>query len=850
MLLSDLRHALRRWRRRPAFALTAILTLALGIAATTALFSVVDAVLLRPLPWPDPDRLVSIHAVEPERLQRPAQAADWDRAPLGWREWEALRETAAFEEVAAWMPNRFLFTGDAGPELRDGLFASSNLLQTLGVSPVRGRMFTADEDRTGSNNVLISYELWQRVFGGVEDAIGRTMHIGTAASSRGEPWTIVGILPAGLQFQGQRPELMQPLGVMATHLSYEWNRGLRLLGRLEDNVSIAAARDAAAPSVRPTETSSQRHARLIPLTDEEIGRAARPLWLIFGGAALLLIIACANVAGLLLGEARARRHEIAVRTSLGGGLGRILRQLAVEQVLLAGAASLAGVVLAMWLTPALVTLAPERLPRLDLVAIDLRVAALGCGAGILTTLAFLLMPAVVLARTPTVTVLNEGGRDGAGRRTIGHRLVVAAEIALALVLVVGASLFGESLARLTAQPLGFRPDGLIVVSLAEAARPYTADEWQRVLALRNNPSLAGSGFRPEYAVLSPAERDTRILALMGEQADRFSARTRDVLNRLEALPNVTSVAAVASAPFAAVPADTTARRPDQPLDDTTIISRFDVTHEYFQTLGLRILRGREFDDNEALSARRAIVSRELEQRLFDGDAVGQYITLFASSTSPGMTHEIIGVADNVKPREYSDDDRSAVYLLDDRRIGGPRTSHFLVRTSRDPAPLLPLVRQTLQASTNPPLVVSAVHRMDDLVAGTVAEPRFRAVLAVVFGAAALVLATVGLYGLASRRVEERRREIGVRMALGAARRDVRRLVVTDALRTLMIGLAFGLPAAFAASQVTQTFLFGVPATAPRVYLLASAVLAAAAVLATLVPARRAAATDPMIVLRE
>jgi putative ABC transport system permease protein len=842
-VIADVRYTMRRWRRRPGFAITAAGILALGIAATTSIFSVIDAVLLQPLPWREPDRLVAIYSVEPERLQRPSQAAAWNRAPLALREWQALQQSGAFEMVTAWMPNRFLYTGDSGPELLDGIYAGSNLLHTLGVTPQLGRMFTADEDRTDSSSVLLSHEIWQRAFGGDEQVIGRSIAVGLGASSRGEPRTVVGVLPPRLRFQGQAPEIMLPLGIMAYNLSYDTNRPLRLLARLGGAVPIERASAALGPVIRPTESSARRSGRAVPLIEDEIGQTAGPLWLLFGGAALLLLVACTNVAGLLLGEARARRHEIAVRLSLGGRVARILRQLTIEQLLLDGVAAIAGVVLATWITPLLVAVAPAHLPRLDTVAINPRIAVLGIALGVITSMAFSILPAIQLARTPAVAVLAEGGRDGAARRTLGQRLVVAAEIGIALMLVVAASLFGETIARLTSRPLGFTSDHLIVVSLAAAARPYTADEWQRIVSRRNDPETP-SGV-PIRGTVTDMRRRIREYDL---------ARTTSILNRLSAVPGTVAVAGVTTAPFVATPVEWRARDAADPASPAVAASRFSVTDQYFRAIGLPIVRGRGFNDTDGLEDRRVVISRELERRAFNGDAVGRQISVTSSSaaTATASVYDIVGVAENAKQREYADDDRAAIYVHDrsGASIGNAMVGQFVIRASGDAAALIPHVRQSLRAATDPPLAVTSIRTMDDLVAGSVAEPRFRATLATIFGASALVLAAVGLYGLATRRVEERRREISVRIALGAQKRDVRGLVLRDALWTVGLGLAIGLPAAFAASQITQTLLYGVSATSPHIFVLSSGILVAAALAATIVPARRAAAADPIIALKE
>jgi len=815
-------------RRRPGFALTAILTLALGIGATTSILSVVDAVLLRPLPWPDPDRLVRIHAVLPERLQQPALAADWNRAPIGWREWEGLRASPAFAHVAAWLPTRFT-VGRERDELVDIAYVSSNFLQTIGAGLHQGRSFTAEEDRAIVETVLIPFESWQRRYGG-RDVIGEVVLLGSDnEGSRGRPFTIVGILAPGFRFQGPVPDFLLPIGQMSYNGSFETNRFLRIVARLAPGVTIADAFEAAEPIVRGTESRERRTARLVTVVEEELGRAERPLWMLLGGASLLLLVSCSNVAGLLLGEARARRHEVAVRTALGGGVFRILRELAVEQALIATLAAGLGVLLAVWATPLLVAMAPDWLPRLESVRVDSRLALAALATALATSFVFTLGPAVSLARTPAAQVLAEGGRDAASRRHMGQRLVVASEIALALVLLAGASLFGETIARLTTRPLGFDPDGLAVTSVrfTDSALRFAARDISR-----------------DVARAKPGQR-IDVDELMRRMSEGYSARTESVLQRIASVPGVVAVAGVNAALFVATPPDARARAEGSAPEDEQLVAYQAVTDQYFRAMALPVVRGRTFLTQDSADGA-IVVSREFERRFLEGNGVGRRVLLRRSGTGAPRTYEVIGVVENVKHREFSDDDRATVYVLD--RIGS-FIRQVVVRTSGDATAILPLLRQALETHDSRPVVTSS-QTMESILARSVAEPRFRATLSVTFGAAALLLSAVGLYGLAARRVAERRREIGVRVALGARPGDVRRLVVRDALVTLAIGLAVGMPAAFAASQVTRTFLFDVSPTAPHTFVLAASVLAIATILATVLPARRAASIDPMLTLRE
>lgn len=841
-LLTDVRLALRRWRHRPGSPVAMVATLALGIAVTTAVFSVVYGVLLRPLPWPDPERLVVIHAVEPERLHRPAGATNWNRALLTWQEWAGLEATGVFQHVAAWWPQQFLHYSDAGADSVNGMYASANLLETLGAAPSLGRTFTrADDRRLNQNEVLISTRMWERHFGGSEGVLGQVIHLSAGGTDRAEPYRVIGVLPAQLRLQGDEPDIVLSIGNMSFVLGFG-NAQLRMLARMAPARTLEAARAAAASRIGPSRTSPARTARVDLLNVDEVGAASRPLWLIFGGATLLLLISCVNVAGLLLGEVRARRHEVAVRSSLGSGFGRILRQLAVEQVMLCLAASAVSVMLAVWLLPALVALAPERLPRLDTIRIDARLAGVALVVGTLTALIFTLVPTWSLARTPACTVLAEGSRDGAGGRHVGQRIIVALEVALALVLVVGAALFGETIARLAQRPVGFTTDRLIVVSLSEAGRAYTADEWASVLDGRagNAPSsMAPRG--PDGRVLTLAD----IQHLMLNRA-ASTARRDAVTHALMGIPGVTSVAGVTQAPFVGTPVDTQVGVPG--AGEVAMASRVTVTGAYFTTLDVPIVEGQAFALNLGPRVQQAVLSQGLARRLFGGGSpVGRQVAVGAAQTT---LYEVVGVAADTRYASLTEDERLLIYTVNPsgQLIGERVVAQYLARTSVDPSPLLPRVRDALRHTT-PPLVVTSVTTMEEKVAATLAESRFRAMLSTVFGAAALLLSGIGLFALTSRRVEERRREIGVRVALGARRLDIRRLVLGDAARTWLVGLSLGIPTAVLASAATRAFLFGVSTLSPRVYLLAAAVLALASLAAVILPVRRAARVDVAALLK-
>jgi predicted permease len=812
---TDLRYALRRWRHRPGFAVTAILILGLGIGATTAMFSVVDSVLLKPLPWPEADRLVVIHGVHLERQPGGGFATKSNRSTLSPEAVKALRAVRGFEQVAISRPPASQTFGERRDELVQTLHVSANYLPLLGPRLVHGRHFTPDEDEARSDGVILTYQAWQRWFGGRPDIIGQRLTLGDPDSGAQLRHLVVGVLTPEFHTYSGSPDFLLPIGSRAESGRPEFYRAL---GRLTHGMSIEAAFAEAESVARTVEGWRATSVRLVPIADEYLGGVARPLWLLFGGAAVLLLVACSSVAGLLVGEGRARRHEIAVRLALGAARARVMRQLLVEHALLALIGTSAGLVFGLWLTGVFVTMAPEGLPRPAVGAADARLAWFAVGVGFLALLLFGAAPAVSLARSVPAGALAIGGRGAMHQRHLGQRLIVALQISLALVLVVAASLFGETMYRLTSRPPGFDPSNVAVVSTT-----FTG-------------ARVGSG-------AASTAQDQMTQRRSAVQAAVEHERTQAVLDRLSTLPGVTLAAGASAVPFVGIPREIGIPS-GNPSDEEHRIERHVVTEEYFGLMRMRIVEGRGFTGSDRPGANAVVVSREFQRRYCAKGAIG---CRFSTGLQPGQVtrFDIVGVVSNVKRRDFSDGDAAAFYELN-RQMAGIR--HFVVRTSDDPSAVLPLMRQVIR-DVDPQLVVTGTQTLESLAAEVVAEERFRAMLSMAYGGAALLLAAVGLYGLAARRAAERTREFGVRVALGARPVDVRRLVLGDALVIVGLGLAAGLPAAYGASQVTRSFLFGVSPTAPHIFMLASAVLAGATALATLLPAHRASRVDPMLALR-
>jgi putative ABC transport system permease protein len=819
--MPDVRYALRRWRRRPGFAVTAILTLALGIAAATAIFSVVDAVLLRPLPWPSPDQLVVIHGVYPDRRVNPATATTWNRGTLSFPAWDALRMTPAFQTVGVWRPSSRpdITFGEARTDIVRTLDVSSNFLPMLGVTIAMGRYFTEREDDVPTDSIILTHETWQNRFGARPDVVGARVMLGSATFSEEVPKTVVGVLEPEFRFAGESPEILLPVG-RGSEGGRRADGSFRAVARLAPAVSREAAESAAIGLVRNTGTSEPVSARVVQLEEEYLGSSRLPFWLMFAGAGLLLLVACSNVAGLLLSEARMRRYEIAVRAALGGSRTRVVRQLLVEHALMAGAGAAIGLVFARWLIAWLVVIAPEGVPRLETVTLDFRVAAFALTVGVLTLLVFGVVPALSLARTPVARVLTEGERDGSGTRHLGQRAVVIGEIAVALVLLAGAGLFAETIFRITSQPLGFEANGLAVVSTT-----FTGNRW-------GDPATAR-----QAQAADPANLGAVMERLAREVNNGLTDR---VLERVSALPGVTVAAGAGAVPFVAPPLRVLIVVEGRPGHEEHEVLRQSVSERYFDAMRMPVLDGHGFSPAARADERMAVISREFQRRFFADGAIGRRFR------HGSVTYRIIGVVPDVKRTEFTDDDRPAFYSFD-RQAGG--ITHFLARTSGDPTAMLRPMRQAI-GEVSPQLVVTSMTSLEERVMRSVAEERFRATLSAVFGAMALGLAAVGLYGLAARRVADRRREFGVRMALGARPADIGGLVLRDAVFIVLLGLLVGLPAALAAVQVTRTLLFGVTPTSPHVFALTAAVLSFVALTATFLPARRASQADPIRALRD
>ena len=799
---TELRHAVRRWADRRGLALTAVLTLALGIGATTAIFSVVDGVLLRPLPWRDAERLVTIWLVRPMWRNDPVSSGSWNHGVLSWPKVHDLKAHArTLEEVAVGLrPRQVIADGD----LAQGTLLSSEFLPMLGVRPYAGRSFTAREDEAPTDSLMISYEAWQRRFGGAKDILGRRVSIDSV------PMTIVGIVPPQFRYEGEPAEFFIPYGTRPDREREAGNNAYFVVARIKPGTTVEAAASEVDPILRGDADPATLTSRVTSLVDEQLGASRAPLLLLLAGSSLLLLIACANVAGLLLGDALARQREIAVRSALGARRARILRQVLVESAVIGACGGVAGFVAAWMMTPALVALAPARLPRIETVAVDLRVFAFAVVLCAVTIVIFGVSPSLTMSAIEPADALRDG--RGASRRLGAHNSIVVSQVALAVVLLVGASLLGETVVRLTSQPLGFDPDNLI--------------------DLRMRPTRFGVPGGPT-----------------------FGDRVASLVEAVRSIPGVRAAAATSATPFGGTFSTNTIEvegRPGEKLNGF----RHVVGDSYFETTGIRVLRGRTFAASDGVTQTRnptsgtgadplngtgvAVVSEELERRYFGGAAVGRRLRFGDTSV------RIIGVVADTKLRQYNEPANPAFYLFSRQMNMG--TEHIIVKTAGDPLALVRAIRQTIAAADSS-MAIAQLETTNALMGRTVAGERFRAVLSSVFGLSALVLAAIGLYGLLARTVADRQREIGVRMALGARPNDVLSLVVRDCVRLVVAGLVIGIPISLGVAQLIRTQLFGVDPAAPHIIATACALLAAASIVATVVPARRASHVDPIVTLR-
>jgi len=800
-VLADLRYALRQLARSPGFTVVAVLTLALGAGTNSLLFSVIHAVLLRPLNYPDPDRIVSIALVPRGKtlVRMDAQATDW--AYFEWRD-----ESRSFAELAAYRTTGAFLAEGIAREVVSGAEVTPRFFPLLGFQPVLGRTFTAEEQEpTGPLVMLLSYGLWQKRFGGDPGIVGRSL------VTEGTPVTIVGVLPASFDFPSGA-KFWRPLRLPMSH-GKTWliSSGVHVVGRLAAGVSITQARTELTgllPRVRMQPPQLRDAAVDVVSLHERLYGSTRPLLLILLGAVgFVLLIACANVASLLVARAAARQREFAIRAALGAGRLRLVRQLLAESVVLAALGAAAGLLVPVLGLRLFMHAAPFGVLQAVEVHLDAAVLAFTTGVALLTGIAFGVAPAVAASQPQLVEGLKSGGgQTGAPvhRARIRESLVVA-ELAAALILMMGAGLLARSLLQLLAIDPGFRPDHIVGVSMGRLA---------------NSAFLQGHGRSGFYEVL---------------------------LKRLGALPGVGSVAIADGLPLRGFGSSGAVRVDDDPwvTDGGRDAALSAVSADYFKTLGVAVIAGRDFTAADRLDApRAAIVNVSFAREFLRGaDPVGHQIQL-GGATEARWT--IVGEVKDIQQIGWDVPAGPQVFVPAPQ--AGYTPASIAIRTKVDPTGLVETIRRTIQ-QVDPEQPAARVFTLESELARSAAPRRDNAILLGAFAGVALVLAAVGLAGVIAYLVAHRTHEIGVRVALGAGRGDVLRLVVGEGARLVVLGTVIGVIAAGALTRVLRSLLFGVTATDAVTFLVVPLLLAAVALGAAVVPARRATKVDPMVALR-
>jgi putative ABC transport system permease protein len=799
--LSDLRHALRVLWRAPLFTACTIAALAIGIGSTTALFSVVHALLVKPLPYANADRLVMVweHNLPRNRMRNVV-------SPANYLEWKARNQS--FDRMAAFAQNRVTLTGNGEPEEVPTFSVTADLFDTLGVTPMLGRGFAAGEDQEGAARTLVlGHGLWTRRFGSDPGVIGRTLTI------NGEPVSVIGVMPRGFEVLGTSADAYVPfrLGPSARRFS---GRSIMAIGRLKDGVT----RDQAQAEMEGVMDGLRREqpdfntgwtVNLVPMREQLVGDIRLAVLVLFGAVGAVLLIACGNIGSLMLTRASSRRRELAIRTALGAGSGRLIRQLIGESLLLSVAGGALGLLLAVWISSALAAWVSTRLPvpLLSQIGIDPAVLAFAGLATVLTTLVCGLAPALGATGGSIVGSLRDGApsMSGAARGRLTRQAFVVGEIALALTVLCGAGLLGRSVAELQGVRPGFSPESALSLRVTLPNRTYVDSNAQHTFHTR-------------------------------------------VLEALRALPEVRAVGGTSFLPLAGMGPATSfwrADAPQPPPNERPVADARPVTAGYFQAMEIPLLAGRDVAESDTPDRDPvAVINETFARQIYPGDnPVGRKFILNLGNDKP---HEIIGVVGDVKLSSIEGEVRPTAYLSSRQYAFGIMT--YVVRTSGDPRRLGPSAVRVVR-DIDPLLPVSAVRSLDEVFAESIARPRMTAAAMGIFAGAALLLAALGVYGIVAYSVSQREREFGIRVALGAHPGQIVRMVVQQNLRVVGIGLALGLACAIPAARLLQGLLFQVGPNDPATFAAIGGVLAVVAVVASYLPARRGTQIDPVVALK-
>ena len=824
-LIQDLRFGLRMMVRNPVFTFIAVVTLALGIGANTAIFSVVDAVLLRPLPYPQPDRLVFLWSTF-------GDAGTGGSALPDYHEWRD--RSKVFDGLAGYYYGDFNLSADnEEPERIQGAYVTANLFQVLQVSPALGRLFTPEEEEFGKHRVvLLSDKLWQRRFAGNATVIGRHIRLG------GETYVVAGVMPRDMPFMDNLPEveLWTPMSFAKDDLmATRGNHFVTLVGRLKQGVTTAQAQSdvsTVARAVEQVEPMAIGIVSIVPMQEQLTGDSRRGLLVLLAAVGFVLLVACVNVANLLLARASARSKELAIRVSLGASQPRIIRQVIVECLPLALLGGVCGVLLATWGIDFISTLLPDTLPRGNVIGVNARVLGFTFLLALLTILIFGLLPAFHAARADLRDAMNEGGGAGIGNRRQGRvrRVLVVAEVALALVLLVGSGLMLRTFIKLRQVDVGFNARNVITmrVPLPDAKYPFSLNP-------KEPREPAGLAFSDQLLA--------RIKSIPGVQSATIGSRFPLAVGM-----DVGKLLSIESQPVTS-------------LDQVPLVSFGLVSSDYFNTFGIAVRQGRSFNDGDKSNSQQvAIINEAIAKRFFaNQNPVGQIIWTgppehllpaeFQTPENRFIRRTIVGVVADVK-RGLAQETPAEVYapLTQYRREGWTNTLSLAVQTTVPPETVIPAIREQVRL-LDPDQPITSVRTVNELLSRSLSGARFSLWLLGLFAVLGLLLAAIGIYGVMVTAVMQRTHEIGLRMALGARQGDVLWLVIRQGMFPVLIGVAVGLVAAVGLTRLMSTLLFEVSATDPLTLALITVLLTIVALFACYVPARRATKVDPLMALR-
>ena len=798
--LQDIRYGMRSLLKKPGFTVTAVIALALGIGANTAIFSVINAILLRSLGYRAPESLVMLWEKN-VTLQRDRNVV----AAANFSDWR--KHSVSFEQMVGVWDARANLTGNgADPEGIKAQLVSAAFFSTLGVQPLVGRSFTPEEEQTGNDLVVVlSERLWRKRFGADPAILGKVVTLS------GRQRTVIGVMPAAFHFLDPEVVAWAPFALDPMQFTRENSgRFLRVVARLRSGVTLRAAQTEMSAIASQLEQQYPKYNKnwdvnVLPLYEQIVSDVRPVLMVLFAAVAFVLLIACANVANLQLGRAAARHKELALRAALGASRTRLIRQLLTESVLLSIIGGALGVAIAFWGIHALIAFAPDNIPRLHEITIDPRVLGFTLAVSVLTGVLFGLMPALQASRVDLNDALKESARGSTGARgRVLRSVFVIAEVSIALVLLIGAGLMIRSFARLQQVKTGFASENVLTMRVQLPTAKYR---------------------QPEQRVEFFKRAQERIAALPGVEA----------VGAISFLP----LTGLASSTSFAIDAQPAPRPGEEPGTEVRV-----VTPGYFRVIGVPLLKGRALDERDGAESRVVLINETFARKYFPNeDPLGKHITL---SWEPKASDEIIGVVGDVRETSLEREPNPAIYWPHPREAY--QFMNLVVRTPVEPAHIAATLQKEIRA-LDPDQPLTDVRTLDAVVAKSIARPRFNTLLLTIFAGVALILASVGLYGVMNYSATQRTHEVGIRMALGATRRDIMRLVVGNGMMLTLTGIIIGVLASWSLTRVMANLLFGVTATDLPTFVGVSAVLAAVAFVANYIPARKATRVDPVIALR-